>query len=434
MRHGNARSKAEDSPSYYEWRPQGQPFSVQISFAVIDQLEADVMKGFWSVPKRGAEVGGVLFGRVAAAEGETVVYVEDYEPVECEYRRGPSFVLSDSDRRRLERTLRKGTADRQVVGMYRSHTRLGLYLDQDDQSLIENYFPGSNQVFLLVRPHASKTSVGGFFFWEEGNIHRQSTYLEFPFSRAEILKRAEGVKTAEDAEPAAAHAPAQPSMAPPLPAPEPPARREIRVPAVLDRLRSIRLPDWAGAVKWRPVGVAALTLLALAALEYQVVRFFSHRTPAAAAAEADYAPALRIERNGDFLQVNWNRNAPSILHARRAVLEITDGGSSKELRLDPGQLRNGSVAYSPTSGDVNFRLELVGAKTTVTESLRVVEGAARRPGQARTQAPPAALKRPSPAVAVKPAVEAGRPPRGAQATAKSASRTRHRPVWYDDGL
>jgi len=29
------------------------------------------------------------------------------------------------------------------------------------------------------KPFASRTSVGGFFFWEDGEINRASSYLQF---------------------------------------------------------------------------------------------------------------------------------------------------------------------------------------------------------------------------------------------------------------
>jgi hypothetical protein len=377
---------------------------------VIDQLEADVMKGFRSVPKRGAEVGGVLFGRVVASEDGTAVYVEDYEPVECEYRRGPSFVLSDADRRRLERTLRKGAAHRQIVGFYRSHTRLGLYLDQDDYALVQRYFPGPNQVFLLVRPNASKTSVGGFFVWEDGNIRRQSTYLEFPFSRAEILKGRQGVKC-EAAREAGAAAPAQP-------APSAPAVPRRFTPA-LARVRT---------VPWPRVGIAAAVLLCVGGLEYSILRRFAQPVPAVA--EADYSPALHIERNGQYLEVNWNRNAPSVVNAKHAVLDITDGARRRQLFLDPAQLRTGSVAYAPAGDDVSFRLEIVGAKTTIRESLRVVEGTARPAIQAAAPRSPVEPRAP--------AVEKAQPPQlavraQARMPAKHPGRVRRR-GWFDEGL
>jgi len=35
------------------------------------------------------------------------------------------------------------------------------------------YFPDAGNVFLLIKPFASRTSVGGFFFWEDGEINRR---------------------------------------------------------------------------------------------------------------------------------------------------------------------------------------------------------------------------------------------------------------------
>jgi hypothetical protein len=441
MRHGSARAKSAEAPStpaYYEWRPQGRPISIQVSFSVIDQLEADVMKGFWSVPKRGAEVGGVLFGRANVTDEFTSLVIDGYEPVECEYRRGPSFVLSETDRRRLERTLRKGSPDRQVVGFYRSHTRVGLYLDQDDYSLVQSYFPGPSQVCLLVRPHASKTSVGGFFFWEEGTIRRQATYLEFPFSRAEILKRTESSERPEEPEWATIEAPpaaaAIPAAAAQVRAAIPAAAAQVRaaVPPIADLLRAFgraAAPVIAQVRKtnWRPLGIAALVLLSLGLVEYQFLKLFARRVPIIM--EADYSPALQIVRNGKYLHVNWNRKAPSIMNAERGVLRITDGSYSRELQLDAGQLRTGSIAYSPAGDDVSFRLDVVGPRTTVSESLRVVEAVA-SPAALPTAAP-AKIAEVRPASAKpRPIVRSAPPPPPVK---QRASRIQKH-AWFDDGL
>jgi hypothetical protein len=161
--------------------------SIQIDLNVIAEIEAAILRQFRVPPERSPEVGGVLFGRVVREEA--AVYIDDSSPVESEYRRGLSYALSGPDRRRLERTLRKGTPERRVVGFYRSHTRVGLYLDREDYSLIQNYFSDPNYVFLLVRPSTDGALVGGFFFWEEDSLRRHSTYLEFPFNAAQIQCR-----------------------------------------------------------------------------------------------------------------------------------------------------------------------------------------------------------------------------------------------------
>jgi hypothetical protein len=430
MRYAHGKPSGASNPSapaFYEWSVAGQPLSIQLSLELIDRLRDDVMKGFWAVPKRGAEVGGILLGRIVAGENGATVWVEDYEPVNCEHRRGPSYVLSEADRRRMERTLRRAGGEAQVVGFFRSHTRLGLYLDQDDFSVIQSYFANPNHVFLLVRPHATKPLAAGFFFWEEGSIRRQATYKEFPLGRAELLKSMGFEQPQEEeAPPPTARAAARPAL------PAAPPRRQWRMP----RLK-------APPGRWRGVALAALALATFGLLEYQVVRGRNQEPDLAA---ADVSPALRVERNGSYLQVIWNRHAPAALGATHGVLTITDGAYRKELQLDAGQLRYGSVAYAPSGTDVNFRLQLLGSGRPVSESLRVVTGAPAQP--VRAAAPESA---PAPAAAASPpaqaatAVRAATPPapvhkavqpRPQPVTVRTAQKAKPkgRRVWMDDGL
>jgi hypothetical protein len=256
MRHATEHSSRSGSfPEYYEWKVAGQPFAIYLSFDVIDRLASDVMKGYWAVPKRGAEVGGVLLGRVT----DDAVYIDDYEVVACEHRRGPSFVLSEPDRRRLERSLRKFSG--RAVGFFRSHTRLGLYLDQDDNALIQTYFAGPKQIMLLMRPHSSKPATAGFFFWEDGNIHRQATYQEFPLDRIELMKRLglipPQIQEGEQPQPR----PFRPRPVAMESEPEPAAlslpkpARIVQIPSMSFRIPSLpRLP-------WRKIAIAAAVLI-----------------------------------------------------------------------------------------------------------------------------------------------------------------------------
>jgi membrane-associated protease RseP (regulator of RpoE activity) len=81
---------------------------------------------------------------------------------------------------------------------------------------------------------------------------------------------------------------------------------------------------------------------------------------------------LKVERNGNYLQVSWDRNAPVVARSKAGTLLISDGPFRKEIKLEPAHLRAGTVAYAPTGEDVNFRLELSDGRRSVTESLRVV--------------------------------------------------------------
>jgi hypothetical protein len=154
--------------------------SIHLAYGVIERLERDVIAAFKAIPKRGAEVGGLLLGRVDEP-GSRTVYIDDFAPVSCEYRRGPSYLLSDSDRAGLENTIaRAGTT---VVGFYRSHTRKDFGFDEEDVSRFQTYFPHSNRFFLLIKPLSISQSVARFFSWEEGAIHGDFSQPEFPFGR-----------------------------------------------------------------------------------------------------------------------------------------------------------------------------------------------------------------------------------------------------------
>src|SRR5580704_10894536 len=84
------------APGYYVWELPGKPVVVHLNLNVIDRLSADVMRGFGAVPKRGAEVGGVLLGSIEQGE-TTIVRVEEFEAVTCDYKRGPSYLFTADD-------------------------------------------------------------------------------------------------------------------------------------------------------------------------------------------------------------------------------------------------------------------------------------------------------------------------------------------------
>ena len=58
-------TRTQDPAGYYVWEVPGQPVIVHLRLDVVDRLAAEVMRGFGAVPKRGAEVGGVLIGTTA---------------------------------------------------------------------------------------------------------------------------------------------------------------------------------------------------------------------------------------------------------------------------------------------------------------------------------------------------------------------------------
>ena len=74
----------------------------------------------------------------------------------------------------------------QVVGFFRSHTRKGLALDAEDLQFLEARFRSAYSMALLVRPFATKASVGGIFLREGGGFNSEPSALEFPFRSAQL--------------------------------------------------------------------------------------------------------------------------------------------------------------------------------------------------------------------------------------------------------
>jgi len=58
--------------------------AVHFSTRVLEGVRAEVLEAFHAVPRRGAETGGILLGRIAV----NGILVQDFEPVLCEHRFG----------------------------------------------------------------------------------------------------------------------------------------------------------------------------------------------------------------------------------------------------------------------------------------------------------------------------------------------------------
>jgi hypothetical protein len=366
-------TRTQDVPGYYIWEVLGKPLSVYLHIDVIDRLLAEVMRGFGAVPRRGAEVGGILIGTVERGGergDQTIVRVEDFEPVPCSYKRGPSYLFTDEDgeafNRACERWQQDGSRAAYAVGMFRSHTRDGMALSTEDVQVLNEYFPGPSDVALLIKPFATKASPAGFFFREEGAFQEQ-TPLEFPFRRWDLLaeeippmrrsrterqtrekRPSQMIQTLLSSEPD----PAEPATAPPEPAaPEAPA-----------------VPVRSGLATWLWIPLSFIFLLLGVALGFEAATSMGLRAGQAMA--PDFSLRLNANKMDDNLTVRWNSDAPAVRNAQRGVLEIQDGDFSKPVELDPAHLQNGSIIYRNTSNAVHFRLIVyLDGRLSVTETL-----------------------------------------------------------------
>ena len=110
--------------AYHVWQVPGESLAVHLRRSVLDWIDEQVVSAFQSVPRRGAETGGILVGSKTFHGDRPVIIVESAEPIECEHRAGPSFLLSPRDLEGLAAQMRRLEAEGLVVvGYYRSHTR-----------------------------------------------------------------------------------------------------------------------------------------------------------------------------------------------------------------------------------------------------------------------------------------------------------------------
>jgi protein TonB len=216
------------SSPHYLWNAADKPFSVRLSLDVVERLEHEVVEAFRSVTSRGSEIGGLLLGSIADDARPTVT-VADYEPVDCDYTRGPLYRLGETDRQRFTAAIaRHATSGLAVVGFFRSNTRKGLALDAEDVTFLDEQFDHPLSVTLLVRPFATRACVAGIFIRENSILQAENGALEFPFSRSELLRGdAKLIQPASEAPPATNAAPAPTTADAATPAAKPASRAQI---------------------------------------------------------------------------------------------------------------------------------------------------------------------------------------------------------------
>jgi hypothetical protein len=345
-------------PGYYVWEPEGTPVEVHLRLDLVERLAREVLRGFGALPKRGAEVGGILVGSVEPG-APAIVRIEALEPVQCDYKRGPSYLFTADDGAAFEEawTRLQPAAPGSVyaVGYYRSHTREGMSLGPEDVELMEEYFAEPEHVALLVKPFASKVSAAGFFV-RQGSLFPSQTPLEFPLGRREL--------TGEDPPPRRPLEDRRAGMraeAAPAPQAEPPPDWDAAATAAPRSSRNRVRAGWV----WIPLSFIFLLLGVI--LGIQSALTMAPKPPAVK--PADFGLALAVSRMGENLSVTWTRDAPVIRAASKGQLEIEDGGFSKTVDLDAANLHSGSLVYRNSSDRVRFRLVVtLGPRLTLAET------------------------------------------------------------------
>lgn len=373
-------AQQETTPAgFWAWEPSGKPVRILLELDLVDQMMTAILDGFGSVPKRGAEIGGVLLGssQRRASDGLLEVTITSWAPALCTHKFGPSFVLSEEELDGFGSAIQN--AGSTAVGYFRSHTREGLSLSSEDIEYCHRFFPGPDHVVLLVHPAGMKPSTAGFFCYEDGALQGR-TPLEFPFRRSELetgeapQRKPLGEKErpaprkqhGADAIAGIAESVAQRTGIPVRSSPEPlsdlpalpmPSQDHPLLPYPSPAIPAGRLrKNWV----WFPLSFVFLLLGVLLGFQAALV-FTSGRT----SSQDPYALSLGVERRGQDLTIKWDRSNLAVRTASKGVLDIRDGRYTKRVDLDSSQLQTGSVIYRHSSDDVQFRLEIVPKDRTV---------------------------------------------------------------------
>ena len=385
------------------WHVPECPFTVECPARVLDDIRLAVMDAFFSLPRGGAEIGGILLGRFENVR----LVISGYAALDCEHAYGPSFTLSPPDEARLEQLLSSHAnpdGGLRPVGWYHSHTRSEIFLSDTDLKIHQRFFPESWQVALVMKPHTFQPARIGFFFREaDGSIRANSSYREELLDAAPIRQIPAG---ASDAPPSNdppprrfRQEPASESVILPATVVEPapvlllePRRTPTPTPPPVTVDADVSLPpppashvtvpnflvaNASSSRRWMVVGIGIVAFLGTTGAAFQIRQMWLPRVlaamrpaaavtaPPAASAPAPVPPALglnTIDREGQ-LQISWDRTSPSVQHASAALLEINEGGPKPTtIQLDDAHLQAGSFTYARSAEKVDVRLIVHQAK------------------------------------------------------------------------
>lgn len=167
----------ETDTDYAFWTSPDESFTVTYSLEQFHEIDFEVNEGYRRIPHGGIEIGGLLFGRGEPGR----VRIDAFRQIQCEHATGPSFVLSDRDLEELQQQIDRAASDPDlaglsVVGWFVAHTRSPLRLNDREISIFGRFFPGANQIVLLVKPERFQPTKFAFFPRKtDGSIERDGT-------------------------------------------------------------------------------------------------------------------------------------------------------------------------------------------------------------------------------------------------------------------
>lgn len=336
--------KNQSQADFYVWQIPGKPVSIHLSLEVVERLKRDYLRVSSEYPQRGLR--GVLLGH-SISKPEAVSFVEDYQLLPDGEDAMGRIYFSPAEEALAEAVAKWPREDWRhcyAIGFFRSERAGWLALNDRDLTTARKFFSAPDNVALLIHFDEHRGSEGAFFIWEDGHMRASRSYHEFPLDAAKLAAANLGRQDARR----------EASKEPPASSPPP-------------------LPRSKPSIPWmRLLPIVALMTIGIVTVEIALDSRWGWRP--AAENEAHEAPlALKVASGSQQLEVSWRHNSPAILAADKGVMTISDGGFTKVITLDAGQLRDGHVAYTPLTRDVNIRLEVSAPDgKSIGESVQVV--------------------------------------------------------------
>ncbi|MBV9400334.1 MAG: energy transducer TonB [Bryobacterales bacterium] len=158
---------------------------IHFSFRVAAWLREAVHQG--AAVDSQKEIGGILIGTISKDVRALNADVELFIPILSSS--GRLYRLSESELSELRahiETMRLSSLT--VIGLYRTHCRPGLALDQEDEKLTAEFLREPGSFFLILKPDAGQELRAALFLRGEESISRHPALI-FPFEHVEPDKR-----------------------------------------------------------------------------------------------------------------------------------------------------------------------------------------------------------------------------------------------------
>lgn len=358
-----------DPGSFYVWRAS-DGFAIHLSLKMVSQLAAQISRG--GNESHTEDMRGILLGRTSDTPFRTTV-IDDFKLIPA----SSAEAHPDCDDALFEIACRMSEAgtEQRALGFFRAQRDGNLNLGPRNLQTFSRLFCETGKVALLIQTPRRGESEAALFYWHQGGAYPRDFGFGFPLDAGQLASGHPGWRypnPLDSTQPAAT----QPSPLPPPRAPQTAPMPAAPVSASGERIRWSRL-----------FPTAALVVICIWALQYAMN---SNRTTAAASASSENSASeiaapvpsapnnqndlgLNVTSRQHQLEIRWNRESAAIMGSDNGVMKITDDGITEAVPFDQIQLRDGYVAYTPKTTDVNIRLEVTGKDGgTTLESIRSV--------------------------------------------------------------